>query len=214
MLGYLNTDDDIRNLFLLEEMCSRLVNMLLHVLTKLVGSKGLELKVDNPENYNFRPKEMLRDLCAIFASFSSAHEFQVECAKSGYYNTDLMTKSVKTCRKLNLLTGESMELFESLAEKVKTASKHVGDDDALVADAPDEFLDPLMCTFMKDPVLLPTSGTVIDRSTIMQHLLNDPVDPFNRKPLTVDMIIPATELKEKMENWLEEKRSAMSTQGV
>jgi ubiquitin conjugation factor E4 B len=45
MLGYLNTDEDIRNLFLLPEMCSRLVSMLLHVLVKLVGSRGLELKV-------------------------------------------------------------------------------------------------------------------------------------------------------------------------
>lgn len=45
MLGYLNTDVEIRNLFLIPSMCTRLVNMLLHVLTKLVGSKGLELKV-------------------------------------------------------------------------------------------------------------------------------------------------------------------------
>jgi ubiquitin conjugation factor E4 B len=67
MFGYLNTDEDIRSLFLLDELCNRLVQMLLHVLTKLVGSKGLELKVDNPEQYDFKPKEMLRDLCAIFA---------------------------------------------------------------------------------------------------------------------------------------------------
>jgi ubiquitin conjugation factor E4 B len=45
MFGYLNTDDTIRGLFLLDELCSRLVQMLLHVLTKLVGSRGLELKV-------------------------------------------------------------------------------------------------------------------------------------------------------------------------
>ena len=45
MLGYLNTDSDIRRLFLLDEMCPRLVNMLLHVVTKLVGSKGMDLKV-------------------------------------------------------------------------------------------------------------------------------------------------------------------------
>lgn len=47
MFGYLNTDQDIRNLFLLGELCPRLVNMLLHVLGKLVGSKGLDLKVRN-----------------------------------------------------------------------------------------------------------------------------------------------------------------------
>jgi len=45
MLGFLSTDSDIRSLFLLDELCPRLVNMLLHVLTKLVGAKGMELKV-------------------------------------------------------------------------------------------------------------------------------------------------------------------------
>lgn len=45
MLGFLSTDSDIRSLFLLEEMCPRLVNMLLHVMTKLIGSRGMELKV-------------------------------------------------------------------------------------------------------------------------------------------------------------------------
>lgn len=45
MLGFLSTDADIQSLFLLEEMCTRLVNMLLHVMTKLVRKKGVELKV-------------------------------------------------------------------------------------------------------------------------------------------------------------------------
>lgn len=101
-----------------------------------------------------------------------------------------------------------MEDFEALPALVASAAQSVANDDALFIDAPDEFLDPLMCTFMEDPVLLPTSGTIIDRSTITQHLLNDPVDPFNRKDLTIDMVIPATELKEKMNNWVEEKRRA------
>merc|ERR1712154_248435 len=98
------------------------------------------------------------------------------------------------------------ELFASLPEKINSAMRNVKDDEALLVDAPDEFLDPLMCTFMKDPVLLPTSDTVIDRSTITQHLLNDPHDPFNRKDLSVDMIQPAVELKQKMDKWLAEKR--------
>jgi ubiquitin conjugation factor E4 B len=212
MLGFLSTDEDIRNLFLLDEMCPRLVNMLLHVMTKLVGARGLELKVDNPENYNFRPKEMLRDLCSLIASYSSAFQFQEHCAKSGYYNEKLLQSSVKTCSKLNLLGKASMELFSSLPEKVQTASRTVESDEALTADAPEEFLDPLMFTFMKDPVILPTSGTIIDRSTITQHLLNDPNDPFNRKELTIDMIEPATELKDRMTKWLKDKRQANNVQ--
>ena len=39
------------------------------------------------------------------------------------------------------------------------------------ADAPDEFLDPIMSTMMLDPVLLPSSNVTVDRSTIARHLL-------------------------------------------
>ena len=105
-----------------------------------------------------------------------------------------------------------MESFTSLPEKVKMASKNVQHNEALFVDAPDEFMDPLMCTFMTDPVLLPTSNTIIDRATITQHLLNDPHDPFNRKDLTVDMIEPATELKERMTKWVAEKREERDSQ--
>ena len=37
-------------------------------------------------------------------------------------------------------------------------------------DAPEEFLDAIMGTLMKDPVLLP-SGNIVDRSTIARHIL-------------------------------------------
>jgi len=205
MFGYLNTDSEIRSLFLLPELCPRLVNMLIHVLGKLVGSKGLDLKVENPEQYEFRPKEMLRDLCAIFALFASAQEFQQECAKNGC-DASMLRNAVKTCQKLNLLMGESIIAFESLPGLVDEASRSVAEDEALVADAPDEFLDEIMSTFMSDPIVLP-SGHFVDRSTITQHLLNDPIDPFNREPMTIDGIKPAVELKAKIDAWLEEKRA-------
>ena len=191
MLGFLNTDKDI------------LANMLLHVLNKLVGSRGLDLKVDNPEVYNFRPKEMLQDLCVVFSSFAAANAFQVECARSGYYTPDLMSKSVKTCRKLGLLSGESMDLFDLLASKVEVASKTLMSDEDFYEDAPDEFLDPLM-----HPVLLPTSNNIVDRRTITHHLLNNDTDPFNRKTLSIDDVVPAVELKAKMKLWLDAKKAA------
>lgn len=59
---------------------------------------------------------------------------------------------------------------------------------------------------MRDPVLMPTSGTIVDRTTILRHLLTDPIDPFNRKPLTADMLQPATELKAQIDSWLKQQR--------
>jgi len=75
-----------------------------------------------------------------------------------------------------------------------------------LADAPAEFLDPIMATLMTNPVKLPTSDNIVDYSTITQHLLNDPHDPFNREPLTADMVQPAMELKERIDAWLKGRR--------
>jgi ubiquitin conjugation factor E4 B len=47
-----------------------------------------------------------------------------------------------------------------------------------------------MFTVMKDPVLLPSSKAIVDRSTIKSHLLSDSKDPFNRAPLAIEEVIP------------------------
>ena len=47
-----------------------------------------------------------------------------------------------------------------------------------------------MFSLMEDPVILPTSKTTIDRSTIRSHLLSDPNDPFNRAPLKIEDVVP------------------------
>jgi len=207
MFGYLNTDKDIRNLFLLDELCPRLVQMLLHVLTKLVGSRGLELKVDNPDELEFKPKIMLQDLCRIFSLFASAENFPFECAKSGC-DPALMQAALKTVRRIHLLSKKELEAFESLPALVEEALRNVASEEALLQDAPDEFKDEILDTLMEDPVLLP-SGHVVDRSTIAQHVLNDPTDPFNRNPLTLEDVQPATELKQRILAWIAEKRQGV-----
>ena len=47
-----------------------------------------------------------------------------------------------------------------------------------------------MMTLMLEPVILPTSGKIMDRAVITRHLLNSDTDPFNRQPLTTDMLQP------------------------
>jgi hypothetical protein len=40
-----------------------------------------------------------------------------------------------------------------------------------LTDAPEEFLDPILGTLMTDPVRLPTSNKIMDRSVIARHIL-------------------------------------------
>ena len=80
-----------------------------------------------------------------------------------------------------------------------------------------------MATLMRDPVVLPSSKTIVDRATIKMHLLSDTTDPFNRAPLSIEDVIPgmfantflsisaaypclALELKARIDAFLHEKR--------
>lgn len=90
-----------------------------------------------------------------------------------------------------------------------------------------------MASLMKDPVILPTSRTTIDRATIKSHLLSDTKDPFNRMPLAIEDVIPGmflvsvlcpdrvltillldTELKAKIETFLIERRQQVKASRV
>ena len=44
-------------------------------------------------------------------------------------------------------------------------------EDEATDDAPEDFRDAMLFTLMRDPVMLPASKNVVDRSTISRHLL-------------------------------------------
>ena len=76
---------------------------------------------------------------------------------------------------------------------------------SVLEDAPDEFMDPLMCTVMQQPVILPSNNRC-DLSTVERQLaMNNPKDPFTREPITKEMIRPDEELKKRIHEYLKEK---------
>ena len=92
-------------------------------------------------------------------------------------------------------TPMDVEKFRSLAKRTHDIAMANLKKDEDYEDAPDEFIDPMMCELMEDTVLLPTSGNVMDRKHITRHLLSTPNDPFNRQPLTEEMLKPGTNLQ-------------------
>jgi hypothetical protein len=70
-------------------------------------------------------------------------------------------------------------------------------------DAPEEFYCMISCELMKEPVLLPTSGKICDRSTMKRILLNDEHDPFNRSPLKLEELQDDFTLKARIEKWIQ-----------
>jgi ubiquitin conjugation factor E4 B len=101
--------------------------------------------------------------------------------------------------------------WEALKNRFKAVKEADDQDDEDFGEIPEEYLDQIMFSLMKDPVILPTSKAVVDRSTIQGHLLSDPHDPFNRMPLKIEDVIEDAELKAKINAWRDDMRSKAKT---
>jgi hypothetical protein len=63
-----------------------------------------------------------------------------------------------------------LEDLNQFAKNVEKAANQKREEDEVLTDAPDEFLDPIMSTVMMDPVILPSSKVTIDRQTIARYI--------------------------------------------
>lgn len=215
MLSYLTSE--IRAPFVDKpDMRERLVSMLASVLVKLAGPRGVELKVANPEQYKFRPREMLREIVETMLHFAEYPSFVEAVAINGYYDENVFSKSAHIVKRLQLLddstTDSGSARFEAFVKDVALAAQRVARFEESLGEIPDEFLDPLVYTLMTDPVKLPGSGYTMDRASISQHLLNDQSDPFTRAPLTLDQLAPDVELKARIDEWVRQRQEELRQQ--
>ncbi|XP_020620204.1 ubiquitin conjugation factor E4 B-like [Orbicella faveolata] len=165
------------------------------------------LQVKTPEKYGFEPKSLLDRLTQIYVNLDSDQFAQAVAGDQRSYRKELFDDAAKHLQKTLLKTEAEIYLFKEFAAKVERKAAENASLEEDYDDAPDEFKDPLMMTLMRDPVILPTSGKIMDRAVIMRHLLNSDTDPFNRQPLTTDMLKPATELVAQIKEWLEAQKT-------
>ena len=107
--------------------------------------------------------------------------FALGIARNGLHEKSVFTKAIRHCSRLQLLDSSKVAVLEGLMAEVDAlAEKELAMEEEM-GEIPDDFLDPLLMVLMTDPVILPTSGTTMNRDSIEQHLLNSSFDPFNRK---------------------------------
>lgn len=73
---------------------------------------------------------------------------------------------MQVLRQFMLLPEVEVQELDGMARRVHTAVLERQREEELLQDPPDEFKDSLMDTLMEDPVILPASKAVLDRSTI------------------------------------------------
>lgn len=197
---------EIPEMFTHPTLVDRMAAMLNYFLAHLVGPKQRDLKLNDMDKYEFRPGEMVTDICIIYTQLGNDEAFPLAISQDGRSYSPMLFQQAHDvlCRVgRGGLAGELL----ALRVKVEVASQANQEVEDLATEAPEEYLDPIMSHLMTDPVTLPSSLIVCDRSTIARHLLSDQTDPFNRQPLTMDEVLPNTELKNTISQWLIQKKA-------
>ena len=208
LVELLTGDAQVSEAFSIPALRGRLAGMLLSVMRAFTGKRSLDIKIDHPEKYGFDPRDVLARVGRVAAQVASggAESFAAALAESGYYQPDLLPKTAATLRRIRGLADDQLAALDDLAAKAAAAKDLGALDDGIEDDAPEEYLDPLTCALMLDPVKLP-SGQVVDDATIQQHLLNELTDPFSRTPMSPDDVQPLPDLKAKILAWREDARN-------
>ena len=217
--------DALADSFTMPEIVQRLADMLDYNLDAMVGPKSSNLKVDNLQEYYFNPKALLGEIIDVYINLRDKENFILAVARDGrsYKPANFDKASFIMNKYKEIKAPEEIVKWEELKKKFAIAKAEDEAAEADLGEIPDEFLDPLIFTLMEDPVILPTSRTIIDRSTIRSHLLSDPHDPFNRVSLKIEDVTPgrqssysdtyltnhliATEMKARIEAFKAEKMS-------
>lgn len=188
--------------FTKKEVVIRLAHMLDFNLEALVGPKKANLKVENAEEYGWNPKQMLAEVTDVYLNLQNKQSFIEAVATDGRsYRPDYWTGAHVILEKYALKSPEQLREWDQMASRIQAAKDQADMEEADLGEIPDEYEDPLMASLMEDPVILPISKQIVDRSTIQSHLLSDPHDPFNRTPLKIEDVIPNDKLRDEIAAW-------------
>lgn len=193
--------------FTMPEIVDRVAAMVDYTLDTLVGPKSTNLKVEDPKKYQFDPKTLLSEFIDIYLNLGVSDSFIEAVARDGRsYKPANFDSASRILTRFSLKSPEEMAAWEALKVRFQTVKDMDDQDEEDLGEIPDEFTDPILATMMTDPVILPLSNIVVDRSTIRGHLLSDQTDPFNRRPLKIEDVIPDTDLKARIDAWRAEMR--------
>ena len=90
-----------------------------------------------------------------------------------YFNLDL--ESIYVIKINYVIRNNFVMLYEKCSNEVLIKN-----------NIDDEFLDPITCEIIKEPMFLPDTNQITDKQVIYQILLTNPRNPFSGLPLTYE----------------------------
>nr|KAG5714930.1 hypothetical protein BaRGS_000418 [Batillaria attramentaria] len=161
----------ITTIFCHPTFVDRIAAMLNYFLCRLVGPKQREFSVKDRDEFEFKPHVILMEIVQIYLNLEVDDKFCVAVlSDERSFTPQLLRQASSVLQKISQ-SPKTIADFLAFEEKLKDLEEQKREEEEQLTDAPDEFLDPILGTLMTDPVLLPTSKTIVDRSVIARHIL-------------------------------------------
>lgn len=170
-------DEELKNLneFLL---FGKLLKDAIHIVNRdkfiMILGKTLKKFVNREKDFD------ISHLKYIFTFFYLLNEnpcFRESLVKETYF---ICTQDIRSL--ISIVKDEHVEAIQELCTFIDIErAKHKDDD----KDIPEEFLDPIMGTPIKTPVMLPNTSIIMEKEVIIRHLANSEYNPFTREHLTL-----------------------------
>ena len=200
----------LQNFFIKNDFISQLVGYLNYSLNIFGSPLNYELKLKNINEYNFNPHFILGSILSTYSAFYDKFHFiegVIKDERSYKFSNFDRAKNLVANNKTITISETDFNNYIKFVDNLRREEKIIKNEEINYDDAPQEFLDGLTFLIMTDPVKLPKSQVILDRKTIETHLLSDQTDPFNREPLTKEMLIPCPTLKAKIEEYIQNKKN-------
>jgi ubiquitin conjugation factor E4 B len=186
------------------EFVTRVACMLNLYADQLAGQNCGRMSIQHGRSLGFNPKKLLTQITQIYINLDSPEFCAAVVDDERSYSREVLERVKNILTRFDLLPPEKIKLFSQFTEAVyRTASSNRSRLGCLSdQEIPEEFFDPILASLMTDPVILPSSRMTVDRAMITRQLLSNPIDPFNRTPLSEADLIPNVELKKRIDEFL------------
>uniref|UniRef100_A0A6C0IZY9 U-box domain-containing protein n=1 Tax=viral metagenome TaxID=1070528 RepID=A0A6C0IZY9_9ZZZZ len=174
-----NLLDNNSSSFIDDINCGKLVSLINHWLIQL--DKKIEIK-----NFDFKKYLTTTD----YFSWKFVSDF-LYLVYLKYYKNENFIKNIRTdvtqhedyLNILEKMLSKNNDIYIYIYDKLRNSVNNFS-----IKDIPLEFCDPILYTPIENPIILPESKVIIDKNTIINYLIHDSIDPFNRTPLTIEQV--------------------------
>ena len=173
------------NIILCDEIKHSLNNIIILIINNLTIHQK-KYKVINKSELKFIPIDLLITIKSILLNLIYIRKNESIVSLLISENDSYIKNSIK--RLSNILSKKNQiktidySYLHFLNDKINDKI-----DNNKEIEIPDDLCDPIMDTLIENPVMLP-NNIIIDYGTISRHLLTNESNPFNREPLTLEIL--------------------------